>query len=145
MLTQVEQSNRGMPFFIFCVMTECMWTAYFPLSFSTNLIWSLTTTFDHWCLEYMTTVALIIITKHYTTVLTRRTRREQTSLAEAEHYSHIAHCKSVEPCMVWKVNPKRFWIITCTTIWLCMLYSCYGFICSFIHLRIPKSPPQVNS
>ena len=28
---------------------------------------------------------------------TRSTQRVQTSLAEADHYSHIAHCKNVEP------------------------------------------------
>ena len=28
---------------------------------------------------------------------TRSTQRAQTSLAEADHYSHIAHCKNVEP------------------------------------------------
>ena len=31
------------------------------------------------------------------TVRTRSTQRAQTSLAEADHYSHIAHCKNVEP------------------------------------------------
>ena len=29
--------------------------------------------------------------------LTRSTQRAQTSLVEADHYSHIAHCKNVEP------------------------------------------------
>ena len=28
---------------------------------------------------------------------TRSTQRAQTSLAEADHYSHIAHCKNIEP------------------------------------------------
>ena len=28
---------------------------------------------------------------------TRSTKRAQTSLAEADHYSHIVHCKNVEP------------------------------------------------
>ena len=28
---------------------------------------------------------------------TRSTQRAQTSLAEADHYSHFAHCKNVEP------------------------------------------------
>ena len=32
-----------------------------------------------------------------TTKNTRSTQRAQTSLAEADHYSHIAHCKNVEP------------------------------------------------
>ena len=36
---------------------------------------------------------------HLTAVhdLTRSTQRAQTSLAEADHYSHIAHCKNVQP------------------------------------------------
>ena len=61
-------------------------------------------------------------------VWTRSTQRAETSLAEADHYSHIAHCKNVEPCL-WKtthppLKTKRFWIITCTTIWVC--YHYYG-------------------
>ena len=32
-------------------------------------------------------------------LVTRSTQRAQTSLAEADHYSHIAHCKNVEPCL----------------------------------------------
>ena len=63
---------------------------------------------------------------------TRSTQRAQTSLAEADHYSHIAHCKNVEPWL-WKTThppkkkkkkKKRFWIITFTTIWVC--YHYYG-------------------
>ena len=61
----------------------------------------------------------------------RSTQRAQTSLAEADHYSHIAHCKNVEPWL-WKTTQKkkkkkkkkRFWIITFTTIWVC--YHYYG-------------------
>ena len=37
-------------------------------------------------------------------ILTRSTQRAQTSLAEADHYSHIAHCKNVEPWW-WKTTP----------------------------------------
>ena len=39
---------------------------------------------------------------------TRSTQRAQTSLAEADHYSHIAHCKNVEPWL-WKTThpPKK--------------------------------------
>ena len=39
---------------------------------------------------------------------TRSTQRPQTSLAEADHYSHIAHCKNVEPWL-WKTthHPKK--------------------------------------
>ena len=36
---------------------------------------------------------------------TRSTRRAHTSLAEANHDSHIAHCKNVET-WGWKANPK---------------------------------------
>ena len=35
--------------------------------------------------------------------ITRSTQRAQTSLAEADHYSHIAHCKNVEPWL-WKTT-----------------------------------------
>ena len=38
------------------------------------------------------TVIIIIII-----IITRSTQRAQTSLAEADHYSHIVHCKNVEP------------------------------------------------
>ena len=40
--------------------------------------------------------------------LTRSTQRAQTSLAETDHYSHIAHCKNVEPWL-WKTThlPKK--------------------------------------
>ena len=37
---------------------------------------------------------------------------------------------------------KKFWIIPCTTIWVCHHY--YGVFCSFTHLRIPRSPPKFN-
>ena len=39
---------------------------------------------------------------------TKSTQRAQTSLAEADHYSHIAHCKNVEPWL-WKTThpPKK--------------------------------------
>ena len=35
--------------------------------------------------------------------ITRSTQRAQTSLVEADHYSHIAHCKNVEPWL-WKTT-----------------------------------------
>ena len=40
--------------------------------------------------------------------VTRSTQRAQTSWAEADHYSHIAHCKNVEPWL-WKTThpPKK--------------------------------------
>ena len=71
---------------------------------------------------------------------TRSTQRAQTSLAEADHYSHIVHCKNVEPWL-WKTThppkkKKRFWIITFTTIWVC--YHYYGVF--FAHLLILQYP-----
>ena len=43
--------------------------------------------------------------------ITRSTQRAQTSLAEADHYSHIAHCKNVEPWL-WKTThpPKNHYL-----------------------------------
>ena len=38
-----------------------------------------------------------LVTNQRELILTRSTQRAQTSLAEADHYSHIAHCKNVEP------------------------------------------------
>ena len=40
-------------------------------------------------------------------VLTRSTQRAQTSLAEADHYSHIAHCKNVEPWLLKTTHPPK--------------------------------------
>ena len=40
-------------------------------------------------------IAIVIVRE--VIVITRSTQRAQTSLAEADHYSHIAHCKNVEP------------------------------------------------
>ena len=39
--------------------------------------------------------------------ITRSTRRVQTSLAKADHYSHFSQCNNVEPWL-WKANPKCF-------------------------------------
>ena len=39
--------------------------------------------------------------------LTRSTQRAQTSLAEADHYSHIAHCKNVEPWLRKTTHPHK--------------------------------------
>ena len=86
---------------------------------------------------------------------TRSTQRAQTSLAEADHYSHIAHCKNVEPWL-WKTthpplnlkkkkkkkkkkcsgslpSPRSGYATTITV-----------FFCSFTHLTIPRSPPKFN-
>ena len=46
------------------------------------------------------------------------------------------------PTPLKKKKKKRFWIITCTTIWIC--YHYYVFFCSFTHLTIPRSPPKFN-
>ena len=75
---------------------------------------------------------------------TRSTQRAQTSLAEADHYSHIVHCKMLSlgcerlptPLKKKKKKKKRFWIITFTTIWVC--YHYYGVF--FAHLLILQYP-----
>ena len=79
---------------------------------------------SHQTIPLLLLLLLIIIRRR------RRTQRAQTSLAEADHYSHIAHCKNVEPWL-WKTThpskkkyKKRYWIITFTTIWVC--YHYYG-------------------
>ena len=84
---------------------------------------------------------------------TRSTQRAQTSFIEADHYSHIAHCKNVEPWW-WKTTPRprpppkkkkqkktneslpapRYGYATTIRV----------FFCSFTHLRIPRSPPKFN-
>ena len=82
---------------------------------------------------------------------TRSTQRAQTSLAEADHYSHIAHCKNVEPCW-WKTNnstpppplthppqPKKKRVLDhypCTTIWVCH----HLLWCLFPHVLILEYP-----
>ena len=73
--------------------------------------------------------------------LTRSTWRVQNSLAEADHYSQIAHCKNVEPW--WgKANPKGSGsLLTPRTGYASAIMV---FLCSFIHLRIPRSPPTFN-
>ena len=38
-------------------------------------------------------------------ISTRSTQRAQTSLAKADHYSHIAHCKNVEPWLWKTISP----------------------------------------
>ena len=78
---------------------------------------------------------------------TRSTQRAQTSLAEADHYSHMPTVKILRlggERLTHTPPPKKkkFWIITCTTIWLC--YSHYGVFCSFILLiyssqKVPRS------
>ena len=78
---------------------------------------------------------------------TRSTQWAQTSLAEADHYSHMPTVKywglvvkDYPPQKKKKKKKKKFWIITFTTIWLC--YYHYGVFCSFIfaHLLIAEGP-----
>ena len=75
---------------------------------------------------------------------TRSTQWAQTSLAEADHYSHMPTVKILrlggERLPPPKKKKKKFWIITFTTIWLC--YYHYGVFCSFIfaHLLIAEGP-----
>ena len=65
---------------------------------------------------------------------TRSTRRAQKSLAKADHYSHIAQCKNVEPWW-WKANPKGFRSLPAPR---------YGYATTvmvfFAHLRILEYP-----
>ena len=87
---------------------------------------------------------------------TRSTQWAQTSLAKADHYSHMATVKILrlggerlthphnkkKPKKKKKKKKSTFWIITCTTIWLC--YSIMVFFCSFILLiyssqKVPTS------
>ena len=85
---------------------------------------------------------------------TRSTQWAQTSLAEADHYSHMPTVKILRLGGERLTHPhppskkkkkkkkKKFWIITCTTIWLC--YSHYDVFCSFILLiyssqKVPRS------
>ena len=46
-------------------------------------------------------------TNKQTNKQTRSTQRVQTSLAEANHYSHIAHCKNVEPWLWKTIHPLK--------------------------------------
>ena len=79
---------------------------------------------------------------------TRSTQWAQTSLANADHYSHMATVTILRlggerlPPLPSPPKKKKFWIITCITIWLC--YSHYGVFCSFILLiyssqKVPRS------
>ena len=79
---------------------------------------------------------------------TRSTQWAQTSLADADHYSHMPTVKILRlggerlppSKKKKKKKKKKFWIITFTTIWLC--YYHYGVFCSFIfaHLLIAEGP-----
>ena len=80
---------------------------------------------------------------------TRSTQWAQTSLADADHYSHMPTVKILRlggerlppsKKKKKKKKKKKFWIITFTTIWLC--YYHYGVFCSFIfaHLLIAEGP-----
>ena len=44
------------------------------------------------------------------------------------------------------IQEKKFWIITCTTIWGCYHFFVFFFVffCLFTHLRISRSPPKFN-
>ena len=120
-------------------------------------IWTQTSTFDNSCRinfsqdqasnQYCTSAKML----NLKTNRTRSTQRAQTSLAEADHYSHIAHCKNVEPWL-WKTthppkkkkkkkkkgsgslpSPRSGYATTITV-----------YFCSFTHLTIPRSPPKFN-
>ena len=78
-----------------------------------------------------------MLKKHFICI-TRSTQRAQTSLAEADHYSHMPTVKMLSLVGERLTPPSptfrktKFWIITCTTIWLCYRY--YGVF--FAHLLI---------
>ena len=68
-------------------------------------------------------------------IITGSTQRAQTSLAEADHYSHMPTVKMLSlggERLTSLSKKKKFWIITCTMIWLCYRY-CGVF---FAHLLI---------
>ena len=83
-------------------------------------------------------------------IATRRTQRAQTSLAEADHYSHILPtvkmlslgCERLAPLKKKKKKKKGSGSLPAprsgyaTTIMV--------FFCSFTHLAIPRSPPKFN-
>ena len=60
---------------------------------------------DDLCTAYIIVMSEKVVSFEHTT---RSTQRAQTSLAEADHYSHIVHCKNVEPWL-WKTThpPKK--------------------------------------
>ena len=72
---------------------------------------------------------------------TRSTQRAQTSMAEADHYSHIVHCKNVEPWL-WKTThpPKKIKIKVLDH----YLHHDLGMLpllrCFFAHLLILQYP-----
>ena len=87
---------------------------------------------------------------HRNTVKTRSTQRAQTSLAEADHYSHIAHCKNVEPWLCKTTHPlkkkkkKKKVSGSLPSPWSGYATTIMVFFCSFTHLTIPRSPPKFN-
>ena len=77
--------------------------------------------------------------------IARSTQRAQTSLDEADHYSHILPtvkmlslgCERLSPHPPQKKKKKKmFWIITCTTIWVCTTIM----VVFFAHLLILQYP-----
>ena len=99
------------------------------------------------CLKYETFYVIRGLYDFRIIWITRSSQRAQTSLAEADHYSHIAHCKNVEPWL-WKTThplkkkkkgsgslpaPRSGYTTTIKV-----------FFRSFTHLTIPRSPPKFN-
>ena len=81
-----------------------------------------------------------VIIQSYTT--TRSTRRAQTSLAEADLYSRIAHCKNVEPWW-WKANPKGSGSLPAPRSGHATAIMVF-FAHFNTHLRRLRSPPKFN-
>ena len=81
---------------------------------------------------------------------TRSTQRAQTSLAEADHYSHILPtvkmlslgCERLPPPPLKKKKKKALDHYLHHDLGMLALLWC--FFCSFTHLTIPISPPKFN-
>ena len=91
--------------------------------------------------EQMVRYSLSLIYNLWIMLLTRSTRRAQTSLAEADHYSHNSQCNNVESWW-WKADPKGLDHYLHHNLGMLPLLWC--LFCSFTHLRIPRSLPNVN-
>ena len=81
---------------------------------------------------------------------TRSTQRAQTSLAEADHYSHIAHCKMLSlgcgrlPTPLKKKKKKKKGSGSLPSPRSGYATTITVYFCSFTHLTIPRSPPKFN-
>ena len=88
------------------------WLSMWMILFRRHFVWIFSTkiNFIHWKVKDVCSIVadlgFAVTVDCFLTALntnTRSTQRAQTSLAEADHYSHIAHCKNVEPWL-WKTT-----------------------------------------